>query len=164
MSKVGKMPPNQKIVYDGPKGRCFCCGKLTDIVLAGTLEKPDVSDWIVPKRVLDHVYFSVTSKIKNDNGRLYLKLDYPLTTLKCFFVEGGTGIAGPFDFYNLKAFLNTYLKHAQFQNHIVYVVPITSLALERISKFYLAHRVHSLKNLVISQCASDETEEPSDFF
>ena len=124
--------PKERMVYEGPVGRCPCCDKPTEVRLGSTLGEPDPSGWTVPADVLARLYKAVADRVQEKSGKLYVTdpSEYDATRRsKLFFVDGGDAIAGPFGQLGLKVFLGATFGQDHTDNIRVYVVTSTHRAL-----------------------------------
>ena len=130
-----KAPPQRRLVYEGPVGRCPCCNKPTEVKLGGTLGDPKTTGWTVRMDVLEVLYRQVADRVQKRDEKLYVTdpSEYDATRRsKLFFVDGGDGIAGPFGQLGLKVFLETHFSDNYTEDTCIYIVSTTSRALATI--------------------------------
>lgn len=129
----------RRLVYEGPRGCCPCCDRLTDIRIGSTLGSPAINAWTVPVNILSIMYRAVAQRVKqvSCSTQLYVTdpSEYDATVRTKFFFVGGCRdeIAGPFGALGLKVFLSTTLDVYENTNeYTIYIVRTTSKTLSRI--------------------------------
>lgn len=129
--------PKRRLVYEGPRGSCPCCHRLTQIRVGSTHGLSEEVSWEVPVSLIEHVYREVHRrvKIKTVAGKSCRYVTdpnphNPTVRLKYFFVGSADDeVAGPFGFDGLKVFLEASLGGTGYQSVRVYIVSTTTRAL-----------------------------------
>lgn len=151
-SSKRKTKHQTRTFYEGPKGRCPCCDRTTEVKIGGTLGPPNPAGWVVPLDTLKILYSRVAAMVREDaKGRLYvvdLKSYNPAKRGKLFFIDGGNnGIAGPFGHLEAKVFLSEQFGEEITENICIYIVVTNHKALTIICESPFAKLDESELNL-----------------
>ena len=139
-----------KFIYEGSAGRCPCCDKTTEIKLGNTLGNPSIPHWVVPEDVLQIIYSTISTRIKEKDGHLYVTdpSNYDASRRsKLFYVDADQGIAGPFGPSGLKVFLRDIsfaVKNPESMR--IYIVTTTDRALRIIRQSPFSRNSEQLNN------------------